>query len=698
MGRLGGGLVCSDVAEEFSRTRNHKRKSVSVVDRPVVAWDTEGMNLSGNKKPQHSVIFGSSAAEPLIGRDLGTMDMLEHIIQVGQANPHAIHVGYGFRYDANMIIKDFSIHQLLELWENATISFNARGWRWKLRWIPGKWLSVTRYTPGKRCRYVTEADGTIRNKGRDYRYGEGESVTIYDYSSFFGGNAFLKTCEQILEGKLTAEDRDVIAVGKAKRGSNSWSDLPEVLHYWRCEIQLIRRTMEQFKTVMCNAGMALKHWYGPGALANYLLEARKMHPHLAAAQTTQGIMPPEVHAASKYAFAGGRFEMFRAGRVKGPIHVYDINSAYPYALTQIPSLAADAGAWVHDSTPVDIQRFGVYRISFKDPKLNPFEYRPMPLFSRNHMGLVTFPHVVDGWYMSPETLSVQGMPGVTIHEGWYWEHEETYPWRWLLEMYETRQRIGKDKISSLPFKLGPNSIYGKLAQTVGWDKKTGAPPKSHALILAAWVTSYCRAMLWAAMMRTRGGLVAVETDSVVTTDELDLNIGDGLGQWGHTVYDEMMYVQSGLYHARVGDKWVVNKTRGLDRADFTTGQLQDWLTSLVPGEYWEPLEVNTKPRFIGLGFALASNRNTKEYHRVWETQRREITLGESGKRIHVMGQCPHCAAGIPPAEDAHPLVIAIDPFFNRESYPRALPWERAHPREVLEMQADDRAEAELISA
>jgi len=698
MGRLDvGGLVCTDV-DNIPRIHNHKRRAPPITERLVIAWDTEGMNLSGNRKPQHAVIFGSSAAEPLIGRDLGTMDMLEHIIDVGRANPHAIHVGYGFRYDANMIIKDFSIHQLLELWENATISFNARGWRWKLRWIPGKWLSITRYTPSKRCRYVREPDGTIRNKGRDYRYGDGESVTIYDYSAFFGGNAFLKTCEQILEGKLTTEDRDVIKVGKEKRGSNEWSDLAEVLHYWRCEIQLIRRTMEQFKKVMCDAGMALKHWYGPGALANYLLEARKMHPHLVAAQTTHEIMPREVHIASTYAFAGGRFEMFRAGRIRGPVKVKDINNAYPYALSLIPSLAEDAGEWVYDANPRDIKRFGVYRVSFQDPDLNPFEYRPMPLFSRNHMGLVSFPHVVSGWYMSPEVLSVREMPGVTIHEGWYWDHEENYPWAWLREMYELRTRIGKDKIASLPFKLGPNSIYGKLAQTVGWDKKTGTPPKSHALILAAWVTSYCRAMVWAAMMRTRGGLVAVETDSIVTTDDIELNEGSDLGQWSSKTYDEMLYVQSGLYHARIGDDWVVNKTRGLDRADFTTSQLQTWLASLNPGEYWEALQVKTKPRFIGLGFALQSNRPTKDYHRMWEAQTREITLGESGKRIHVMGQCPHCAAGIPPAEEAHPLVIAIDPFFNRHSHPRALPWERAHPREVDEMQADDKAEAELLSA
>jgi hypothetical protein len=93
---------------EESKREGYNRKTFRVkppdmIDRKVIAWDMEGISLSGQEKPQHPVLFGCSeyVDTPLEGVRLTMREMLEYIIEVGENNPHSIHVGYAFRYDAN---------------------------------------------------------------------------------------------------------------------------------------------------------------------------------------------------------------------------------------------------------------------------------------------------------------------------------------------------------------------------------------------------------------------------------------------------------------------------------------------------------------------------------------------------------------------------------------------------------------------
>lgn len=679
------------VDEEFQSYHNgstitgRHAKKPPIEERQVIAWDMEGMNLSGDNKPQHPVIFGSSLDpenEVLIGKKLSSMDMLNCIIQTGESNPHAIHVGYGFRYDANMMLQDFPTFRIRRLWKDNVAKFNHDGHTWIIRWYPGKMFTVT-----KRW-----------GKGRHQK----TTVTIYDFSSFFGGSPFVNVAEELLRNELTREDKEVIAHGKQARGSNTWDDLSDVLFYWRAEIRIMERVFSKFRDVMCQAGFALKDWYGPGALANYINARFKIRPHLGAVQSTSGYMPDAVHEASKVAFSGGRFEPFQLGRVRGPINAIDINSAYPYALTMLPSLHPDNGEWRHVERPRQTRRFGIYRISFRADNTGPFETRPMPLFYRDHRGLITYPNRVHGWYYSPEARMVMGMPGVTVHEGWEWHCDETErPWEFLHEMYSTRQRLGKENLLSLPFKLGPNSLYGKYAQTVGWNQKDKTPPKSHALPIAGWVTSYCRSMLWSIIRQNPSAVIAVETDSVYTTADLstyDIELGNGLGQWGADQYDEIVYVQSGMYHTKRDGEWKGVRSRGMSRAEFSIGDIETWLSNSVPGQDWDNLHITTKPKFIGAGAALASAAPFKTQHCVWRPEHREISFGLSGKRRHSQEACAQCREGHSPWDSPHRTVIQSPSDGNLMSFPRRLPWEQDHTAEVKEIRRNLILEGDRISA
>lgn len=672
------------------RDSSGRKKAPPIETRNVIAWDMEGMNLSGEGRPQHPVLFGNSmdVETPLIGKRLSSQMMLDYVVATGKRYPHAIHVGYGFRYDGNMMLQDFDERQIVRLYKEGSLRYNTSdGATWRLRWIPGKTLTVTR-------RY---------GRARDAK----DTVTISDYSSFFGAK-FIDTCEKLLGDELSDADRLTIEHGKQERGNNTWEDLPEVLHYWQAEIVLMRRVFERFRDVMCKAGFPLKDWYGPGALANAIIHNYKMRPKMAGAQITSGAMPDAVHQASKHAFFGGRFELFQAGRTVGPIYAVDIGSAYPHALRMVPDLSPEKGEWVHVDKPARIERFGFYRLRFLSPNPAIAETRPMPLPWRDNRGMITFPASVLGWYASPEAKMLIGTRGTEVLEGWYWRSygEPEFPWKFLEEMYERRMRIGKKNLMSMPFKLGPNSIYGKLAQTVGWDKEKMLPPRSHALPIAAWVTSMCRAMLYTAMRRQPDKIIAVETDSIITTahpSELGIKLGDSLGEWEATEYEEIVYVQSGMYHVKKDGKWLGTKSRGLQASEYTIDAAMEYLRTCLPnsdnldGYTWPPLRLTTKPRFIGAGAARASAQNFKDMHCVWQEQTREIGIGNTGKRRHIPAMCDACQRGVSPWDEPHRLIVISKSEGTTISAARKLPWEQAHPAEVQEIREQIERETDQLS-
>lgn len=663
-----------------------------VIERRMIAWDGEGMKLSGDDRPQHYVMFGCSADRDgvLISRNLPVMDILEYIIKIGLEFPNAIHVGYGFRYDANMIIKGLPPQHLRAIKVAGECRFKLNGNRWRIAYVPGKSLRITK-------RWSTGRKNTGKRSGDGY-----VSVKIDDMSSFFA-RPFLSACESILKDVMTDEDREVIEHGKNARKDNTWDDLDSVWRYWRAEIMLMEQMAVRFRQVMYDAGIMLREWYGPGAIASYLISNRGLRDHI---QNEPGI--PAVHEASKRAYAGGRFELFQVGRVKGPIFGLDINSAYPAALAQAPSLGLEHGQWVYVREPQVIEEFAVYRITYSH-RGNPqhVEFNPMPLFFRDVKGSISFPQHVQGWYWSPEAANAMQLGkifgGVTIHEGWVWRHDGTRPFGFLQEMFDKRLEIGKENAESMPFKLGPNSMYGKLAQRVGWDKKNRLAPKSHCLPLAGWITSHCRAQLFRVMMQMkRSDIIAVETDGIYTTADpstLNLQYGGGLGEWGVDEYKEMMYLQSGVYNLKgKNGRWIPPKARGLDGTAVAAPVVQRYFKNCKPGTF-PHLTVQMRERFVGLNAAMIRGRGAEvhQFLGLWETGTRDMEPGGKGKRIHMGSEvCPVCQDGASAWDAPHPLAINSTSF-GELSNPHHLPWEdEPEPIDVSMYREMDLVEADLI--
>jgi hypothetical protein len=643
-----------------SNTRGYR---VPLKDRRFIAWDGEGVNIAGVGAPQSYVLFGCSEGHISNVRGLTTFDCLDFILAVGTQNPGSIHVGFAFTYDANMIMQSLSPVTLARLHRHGYARLRRKdGQQYAITFTRGKFFRVTKYLPG----YDRKTNPSAKH-----------TVQIFDVFSFFACS-FVKAYTDLV-GPIP----ESVDIGKANRPNFTVDDMDKITDYWSVEVQLIRELAEELRKRVYNAGLYISQWHGPGALASYAMKEHNVKQHMADT-------PPQVKEAARYAYAAGRFELYKCGRVTDTVYGIDRNSAYPYALTKLPSLSE--GTWRYVRQPSTLVSFGVYHVVLR--KGGGFTKQPSPLFHRDRNHNLSFPWFADGWYWTPEAYFAQRM-GATLVEGWEYVGWSTYPFGWINDTYTQRRDWKRRGISAqLALKLMMNSITGKAAQRVGWDEEKQRIPVWHQLEWAGYVTSYTRAGLFSLMVRIPfDKLISIETDGIYTTmspEELGITHDDELGGWSVSSYQEVLYVQSGLaWLLDFNGEWS-DKRRGLDQCKwnhnpsdcdcpgvFSLNACREYLRSLHPRPNgslpWLAYSGQTT-RFVGLGQALASSIPTKMRHCVWETNKREILPGHHGKRVHFPGTCAACKQDASAFELAHDLVINSRSIVDPRSYPHSLPW------------------------
>jgi hypothetical protein len=643
--------------------------------RPFIAWDGEGCksgwSVSSNgdtvRQPQPYILLMAAlpdgTEEFIRGKHLNTNEILKFIIDVEERFPDAFHVAFGFSYDVNQILSSLSKYQIQTIHKTGFVYINLRMYR--LEWRKGKSLTVTRY----------------------YRDGRKTSVTIYDAFSFFH-RSFVKSCELFID--KDHPDLEIVRKGKARRQEFKFEDLDnEIIPYTTLEVTLLVKLMDKFREILYGAGFKIRHWHGPGAIASLLLSQAGIREHMSDC-------PDSVREAAQYAYAAGRFEAFKTGYCGESIWSLDINSAYPEAIAQLPSLAK--GKWVHVNEPTRLVHFGVYRITSTVSARSIFSKPGGPLFHRDKRHRISFPWLHNGWFWTPEAALVKHHSSFTIHEGWEWHPDNSHdrPFEFVREMFnKRRQWQAEGNKAEYALKLGLNSLYGKMAQRVGWNKKTMQSPTWHQLEWAGWVTSYTRAKIYKMMCQLGlETIIAVETDGIYTTrnpDSINITSANGLGEWKIEQYVSLVYLQSGLAWTKpVGDSWKF-KYRGLDPNSLDIERVITHLSHLGTGIAWDSPQARitaTTSRFVGAGAALASTQFETKFRR-WETVPRQVVIGGDGKRLHLIDWCMPCRKGIPASEEMHDLVSCLPT--GEMSTPHALPWlgnADAPWREDIENQAE----------
>lgn len=646
------------------------RASENAETKQFIVWDGEGTRNHNGRAQNYSLLgyCDGYKNDCIIAPSLSSEECLSFIIATGLAFPKAWHVSFAFDYDINMIVKDLTVKQLSILRDNGYVFY--RGYR--IEHIPHKWLRVTK---------------------------DNVSVKIQDTWGFYQSSLLTALKTNIPDHPLMSRLAEIEA-GKANRSVFEYEDIETIRAYWEIENLLFHALTEKLREMMYDprVNLNITDWYGPGALASYTYKKHGIKEHKAET-------PSEVYTAARYAYAGGRFELFQSGRFEN-VYGIDINSAYPNAIAHLPSMSE--GEWRHVNRPKKLQRFGMYHIRLVGPILS---REPAPFFHRDLMGNISFPWITEGWYWGVEVTNAIHTGAVTsgvqfeVIEGWVYITPEnvTRPFAFIDDMYKQRARLKAEKVGAqLALKLCLNSLYGKMAQRAGWER-TGEAPTWHQLEWAGFVTAFTRAMLYQVMRKIPADqLIAVETDGIYTTatpESLGISHSTELGGWEVSRYDEMVYLQSGVYAIRNGDDWKC-KYRGLDKGSLSAEDIVNHSKNLVAHEEWPPL-VGTTTRFIGYRAALQRQQDdcgpAKAHHCVWSTGPKDISVGSVGKRRHIPKLCPTCEAGLTGYERAHAMHITPQ-FLNngkRGEWSRmhAIPWldqmERDEWRKKMEESEDE---------
>src|SRR5665647_2373707 len=520
--------------QRYRRTNSKWATDAAYLSRPFVAWDGEGVTgTDGIHRYVMLAVKSSNGDAAYLDNvhGLGTAETFEFILDFAAAHSADIHTIYGGGYDWNMIMRDIPqeivsaiYHDKFAVWQNYRI-----GWR------PGKSFYLSRISTDRK---------TV-----------GKGVTIYDVVSFFQC-PFVKACDDYLGEAFT--NREMIVNNKALRSSFTLADIPSVRVYNAAELDNLLALMAELRARLNKCGLRPRRWDGPGAVAAALL----MREGVKAAKGT----PPEPAAtAARYAYAGGRFEVIQFGHVERPVYEYDINSAYPSALRDVPDLSD--GQWDRYNGDPGTRPFALYHVEYHGH----YPALPGAFFRRDPNGTVSYPLHVTGWYWSPEVETgreycARGYGEMTVTEAWvYTPATDRKPFAFIEPLYNKRRAL---KLASdgahVGIKLALNSLYGKLAQQIGWERKPDGSlrlPPFHQLEWAGYTTAWCRAFVLRACLDKLETVIAFETDAVFVSEPLSVTLGSGLGDFELTTFDSLTYVQSGMYFAASNGREIV-KTRG----------------------------------------------------------------------------------------------------------------------------------------
>ena len=514
---------------------------------------------------------------------LSTINCLEFILALPR---DAILVGYYFGYDVTQILRDLPLDRMERLFQERRADGSNYTW-WKdygIEYIPKQYFRL--------CRINQNTCKTI----------PGSTRTINEVGGFFQ-QSFVNALKDWEIGD--PKTLDMIAVNKDRR--EQFETIGAVENdYCSAECKALAQLMDKLREACKRAGIVPRAWRGAGHIA------ARLHELNGTPQRKNRVRWKIVDDMAEVAYYGGRFEITTIGRIKGTVWEYDINSAYPAAMLELPCPVH--GRWkkfrVTDS---DYDR----ELYIADITFQHSDRQFLCGFPIREKGRLYFPNMGSGVYWSSEIrAAVRAGASVNVRGGYrYIKQCDCKPFDWVKKIYEYRKSLGPDT-KGKPIKLGINGLYGKLAQRIG-----AAPWRDY--VMAGLMTAITRAKLIDAYAQAPADILYIATDAIYSRSRLKLDTGKDLGQWTETKRNGIFIVQPGIY-------WSGNakpKTRGIPQSVIIDNRdrfEEAWDRWLDDGAHGNPPIVGIfVNQFIGLRAALA--RGKPELAGTWLNDLRKLT-------------------------------------------------------------------------
>ena len=329
-------------------------------------------------------------------------------------------------------------------------------------------------------------------------------------------------------------------------------------------------------------------------------------------------IPYKIQQFAKWSNFGARFEIYQRGHI-GTAYLYDINSAYPFAMTKIPDLLD--GKWINQKTINQNAEIGFFRIQADIPD---FEMIPCFPFRKNNM--IIFPSGKFETYCTLSELKVCDPKFYKVLDAWQFiPNKETlgdirYPFKKFIEkLYRKRMRLKKNNDPmQLPIKIILNSMYGKTGQL--YRNRIG---NLYNPVIFSFITGTARAMLYDFVKKNNldNEIVSFATDSICTTRKINLKSAK-LGKFSlENEANDVFFLQNGFY--RFDGKW---KQRGLGKLG--TKEIEHLDTFEKDGKLFYRFKVTRSNR---LRSSILSNK-LSEIGKITE-KTREVNLNADKKRF-----------------------------------------------------------------
>lgn len=408
--------------------------------------------------------------------------------------------------------------------------------------------------------------------------GEKRWMYICDAGSFFQ-MSFLKAIDPENHAKpiCTQEEYNSIKRGKEARSDASLD--ADMRFYNRKENEICARLLGSLDQGFRQMGIHLspKQWFGPGQAAQEWL-----NQHIEPSKVLLANVPSWFVDAARDSYFGGWFEIMAHGIIPGITHEYDINSAYPYIISNLPCLRHGRYSLGQGKPPAGLNYCLIYATVWTRKPGNDNGPRAYigSMLHRQNQGRIYRPQVTEGWFWKHE-LDAAIRAGVVVppRESQYreWVGYEPCscdpPLKEVSDLYDLRQRTGKKTPLGIAAKLAYNSMYGKFAQSIG-------NPKFGNSIYASLITAGCRTQILNAIAthpEKAKACLMVATDGVYfTSPHPDLPISKTLGEWDYDTKSNICLFKPGVYwddntreRIRKGEAPVF-KSRGISARDFAS--------------------------------------------------------------------------------------------------------------------------------
>jgi hypothetical protein len=457
-----------------------------------------------------------------------TIDALNFI----HANAKSINFLYNLDYDVSAIMKQYIVETGLAEKSNGFIKWDVG--KYRIEYLPGKHFTIK------------------DTQRRIYR-------RMYDLAQFYGFTPLAKASLQFLNRELSGE----MKADRARLFETH--SLVDIIKYCIEDSRATKDLGEKFIEENIKLGVKSDRYYSTASLAQKAFMVHSDYPEQR--HTWRGI-----HRMAFYAYKGGWFDMYMRGHFESA-HAYDIVSAYPAAMRNLPDIRD--GRWVPYLDKEAELGFIKCRVK-ADCRMT--EALPLSIKSEGRNLYPFFTDPFDYTLTLPEYRALRGSYSFDIQGAVSFIPSENArrPFRPFVDKFFEIKRKAKG-IPRMNAKIYLNSLYGKTVQLVPFKGNFRTSTLTN-FIYGSHITSDCRMKVFEASKGAE--VIQILTDSLITKDPLKLDFGSELGQWEEKFSGaELLSVKCGIYSFKNGGEWVnaETHTRGFSRkntlADMLAGDM-----------------------------------------------------------------------------------------------------------------------------